>query len=160
MMDVEDENENEGASSPESVIARADYEAGKRLRLESTSGEYCTAAETSLSMDGITRSLEMSTSISSPPGDSASPQSPGSPEEKKKKKKKRFDALKNTFRRDSGFFKVKKKTKSVGSDASAEIEFYEEDSAGSYFRTVWRGIHICRPNTKICVIRADTSYLP
>ncbi|XP_015119201.1 ras-related protein Rab-44 [Diachasma alloeum] len=114
---VDREDENEGGSSPDTVIARVEFEAARRLRHNRTSGEYHTAADSSLSLDvtGGTPGTEASG------GGTA-----GGTGKQEEKKKKRFGTLKSTFRRDSGFFKGKKKSKELQAQSSAELEFSED----------------------------------
>ncbi|XP_011311316.1 ras-related protein Rab-44 isoform X1 [Fopius arisanus] len=109
---VDREDENEGGSSPDTVIARAEFEEVRRRRQKSTS-----ASDSRFSLDS--RGLEVQAGASA-----------GVLEEKKKK---RFGGLKNTFRRDSGFFK--KKDKSVDSKNSGDVEAYEDSSKETTRRT-------------------------
>ncbi|XP_063979632.1 ras-related protein Rab-44 isoform X1 [Diachasmimorpha longicaudata] len=123
---VDREDENEGGSSPDTVIGRVEFEEARRLRNNSTSGEYHTAADSSLSLDTIGRTLETEAT-----GDGTAEGTVNQGE----KKKKRFGSLKTTFRRDSGFFKGKKKSKELEAQSSAELEIAENLSKEPNRRT-------------------------
>lgn len=77
-------------------------------------GSHASVAESNSSLDTLTGISE----------DKASTENSGKTGDKKKG---RFGALKNTFRKEGGLFKTKKKHKSFDCQTSTDIEFYEDD---------------------------------
>lgn len=95
---------NEGASSPETVIARSSSEDDPRRMVASH-------RESSSSLDM--------------PGAVGAGQLPGGQE---KRKKSRFGSLKSSFRKEGGgLFKLKKKNKNVEGETAVEAAEPEED---------------------------------
>ncbi|XP_076631588.1 RAS oncogene family member Rab32 isoform X1 [Colletes latitarsis] len=88
------ESANEGGSSPDTVIGRSSSEEDRNRHGCTTSGEYATVGGSSSSLDTLT-------------GATAAPT--GNDD----KKRGRFGALKSSFRKEGGLFKIKKKTRSV-----------------------------------------------
>ncbi|XP_076651695.1 RAS oncogene family member Rab32 isoform X1 [Halictus rubicundus] len=96
------ESANEGGSSPDTVIGRSSSEEERNRHGPITSGEYVTVGESSSSLDTLTSG----TGPANPPED---------------KKRGRFDALKSSFRKEGGLFKIKKKIR-PGEDAATPTD--------------------------------------
>ncbi|XP_078032499.1 RAS oncogene family member Rab32 isoform X2 [Augochlora pura] len=94
------ESANEGGSSPDTVIGRSSSEEERNRHGATTSGEYVTVGDSSSSLDTLT------SGTANPPED---------------KKRSRFGALKSSFRKEGGLFKIKKKSKS-GEDAATPTD--------------------------------------
>lgn len=87
------ESANEGGSSPDTVVGRSSSEEERNRYAASTSGEYVTVGDSSSSLDTLT--------------------STGATGVVEDKKRGRFGALKSSFRKEGGLFKIKKKTRSI-----------------------------------------------
>ncbi|KZC12419.1 PREDICTED: uncharacterized protein LOC107190506 [Dufourea novaeangliae] len=95
------ESANEGGSSPDTVIGRSSSEEDRNRYGCSTSGEYVTVGESSSSLDTLTNAAGANIV--------------------EEKKRGRFGALKNSFRKEGGLFKIKKKNRS-GEDGVHQTE--------------------------------------
>lgn len=102
------ESANEGGSSPDTVIGRSSSEEERNRHGATTSGEYVTVGESSSSLDTLTN---VGTTVED-------------------KKKGRFGALRSSFRKEGGLFKIKKKTR-TGEDAATRAEQPDAEEKGS-----------------------------
>lgn len=107
------ESTNEGGSSPDTVIARFSSDEEKQKPTATTSGEYVTAGDSNSSLDTLTSSS----------GGVATLFSNISTDDRKKGK---FGAFKSSFR-ESGIFKIKKKSRET--DPSYEANTEQDDKA-------------------------------
>lgn len=108
------ESANEGGSSPDTVIARSSSEEERNRLACSTSGEYVTVGDSSSSLDTVTS--VGTTTVSATTED---------------KKRGRFGALKSSFRKEGGLFKIKKKSRQLDEPAAEPQPDVEEK--GSFF---------------------------
>lgn len=104
---------NEGGSSPDTVIARFSSDEEKQKPTTCTSGEYVTAGDSNSSLDTLTSSSGGVTTVFSHV----------STDDRKKGK---FGAFKSSFR-ESGIFKIKKKSRETGPSCGANAE--QDDKA-------------------------------
>lgn len=119
------ESANEGGSSPDTVIARSSSEEDRNKYACTTSGEYATVGGSSSSLDTVT-------------GAGATG---GAAEDKKKG---RFGALKQSFRKEGGLFKIRKKSKPVVDEAAGEAGPDAEEK-GSLYEGAVMGGHVRKP---------------
>ncbi|KAG6795260.1 ras and EF-hand domain-containing protein isoform X1 [Apis mellifera caucasica] len=103
------ESANEGGSSPDTVIARSSSEEERNRLACSTSGEYVTVGDSSSSLDTVT---SVGTTTVSTTTDATGTED---------KKRGRFGALKSSFRKEGGLFKIKKKSRQLDEPA-AELQ--------------------------------------
>ncbi|XP_076481300.1 RAS oncogene family member Rab32 isoform X2 [Bombus vancouverensis nearcticus] len=114
------ESANEGGSSPDTVIARSSSEEERNRFACSTSGEYVTVGDSSSSVDTVT-SVGTTTNVAT-----------GDPPAADDKKKGRFGALKSSFRKEGGLFKIRRKNRQLDeSAAEPELDVEEKDSQSS-----------------------------
>lgn len=113
------ESANEGGSSPDTVIARSSSEEERNRLACSTSGEYVTVGDSSSSLDTVT---SVGTTTVSTTTDATGTED---------KKRGRFGALKSSFRKEGGLFKIKKKNRQLDEPA-AELQLDVEEK-GSFF---------------------------
>ncbi|EFN69859.1 Ras-related protein Rab-32 [Camponotus floridanus] len=106
--------ESEGGSSPDTVIARFSSDEEKQKPTTATSGEYVTAGDSNSSLDTLTSSS----------GGVATLFSNISTDDRKKGK---FGAFKSSFR-ESGIFKIKKKSRETDPSYEANTEQDEKAS--------------------------------
>ncbi|XP_029047658.2 EF-hand calcium-binding domain-containing protein 4B isoform X1 [Osmia bicornis bicornis] len=125
------ESANEGGSSPDTVIARSsDGEEEEEEEEEedrgkygcSTSGEYVTVGDSSSSLDTLTSS-----------GATGTAPSAGTTTVEDKKRG-RFGALKSSFRKEGGLFKIRKKNRS-NDETVAELEPDVDEKEGGRKRS-------------------------
>ncbi|XP_034179841.2 RAS oncogene family member Rab32 isoform X1 [Osmia lignaria lignaria] len=125
------ESANEGGSSPDTVIARSsDGEEEEEEEEEedrgkygcSTSGEYVTVGDSSSSLDTLTSSGATGTA---PSADTTTVED---------KKRGRFGALKSSFRKEGGLFKIRKKNRS-NDETVAELEPDVDEKEGGRKRS-------------------------
>lgn len=121
------ESANEGGSSPDTVVGRSSSEEDRNRYACSTSGEYVTVGDSSSSLDTLTN-----VGAAAPPV-----QEPSVAEDKKRG---RFGALKNSFRKEGGLFKIKKKNRSI-EETFAETE-PDADEKGSFTVVGWRMVEV------------------
>ncbi|XP_053999048.1 EF-hand calcium-binding domain-containing protein 4B isoform X1 [Hylaeus anthracinus] len=108
------ESANEGGSSPDTVIGRSSSEEDRNRQGCTTSGEYVTVGDSSSSLD----TLNSAGTAAAPPGT-------------EDKKRGRFGALKNSFRKEGGLFKIKKKNKNADEAcAERETDVDDKETAG------------------------------
>lgn len=101
------ESTNEGGSSPDTIIACSSSEEEKQKpSTASTSGEYITVGDSSSSLDTLT-------------GGSGGVAILSSSVNTDDRKRGKFGALKSSFR-ESGLFKIRKKSREVSGEADAE----------------------------------------
>lgn len=108
------ESANEGGSSPDTVIARSSSEEERNRFACSTSGEYVTVGDSSSSVDTVT-SVGTTTNVAT-----------GDPPAADDKKKGRFGALKSSFRKEGGLFKIRRKNRQLD-ESAAEPELDVEE---------------------------------
>lgn len=108
------ESANEGGSSPDTVIARSSSEEERNRFACSTSGEYVTVGDSSSSVDTVT-SVGTTTDVAT-----------GDPPAADDKKKGRFGALKSSFRKEGGLFKIRRKNRQLD-ESAAEPELDVEE---------------------------------
>lgn len=116
------ESANEGGSSPDTVIARSSSEEERNRLACNTSGEYVTVGDSSSSLDTVT---SVGTTTISTTTDATGTED---------KKRGRFGALKNSFRKEGGLFKIKKKSRQLDEPAAEPQPDVEEK--GSFFE-IW-----------------------
>ncbi|XP_061941426.1 ras and EF-hand domain-containing protein homolog isoform X2 [Apis cerana] len=111
------ESANEGGSSPDTVIARSSSEEERNRLACSTSGEYVTVGDSSSSLDTVT---SVGTTTVSTTTDATGTED---------KKRGRFGALKSSFRKEGGLFKIKKKNRQLDEPAAElQPDVEEKDS--------------------------------
>ncbi|XP_050483376.1 EF-hand calcium-binding domain-containing protein 4B isoform X1 [Bombus huntii] len=111
------ESANEGGSSPDTVIARSSSEEERNRFACSTSGEYVTVGDSSSSVDTVT-SVGTTTNVAT-----------GDPPATDDKKKGRFGALKSSFRKEGGLFKIRRKNRQLDeSAAEPELDVEEKET--------------------------------
>ncbi|XP_076678308.1 RAS oncogene family member Rab32 isoform X1 [Andrena cerasifolii] len=98
------ESANEGGSSPDTVVGRSSSEEERNRYAGSTSGEYVTVGDSSSSLDTLTSAG--ATGV-------VTQDAAATTEVVEDKKRGRFGALKSSFRKEGGLFKIKKKTRSI-----------------------------------------------
>ncbi|XP_043790892.1 EF-hand calcium-binding domain-containing protein 4B-like [Apis laboriosa] len=108
------ESANEGGSSPDTVIARSSSEEERNRLACSTSGEYVTVGDSSSSLDTVT---SVGTTTISTTTDATGTED---------KKRGRFGALKSSFRKEGGLFKIKKKSRQLDEPAAEPQPDVEE----------------------------------
>ncbi|XP_017753894.1 PREDICTED: uncharacterized protein LOC108546361 isoform X1 [Eufriesea mexicana] len=112
------ESANEGGSSPDTVIARSSSEEERNRFACSTSGEYVTVGDSSSSLDTVTNAAGTT-------GVAAT--DPSAVEDKKRG---RFGALKSSFRKEGGLFKIRRKDRQPGEPAAEPEPDVEEKETG------------------------------
>ncbi|KAG7200577.1 hypothetical protein KM043_001138 [Ampulex compressa] len=98
------ESANEGGSSPDTVVARSSSEEDRKRTGCTTSGEYVTVGDSSSSLDALQ-----------------------SREEKKRAGGGRFVALRNSFRKEGGLFKIKRKIRTLEGEEGLEEDEKESE---------------------------------
>ncbi|KOC62137.1 Ras-related protein Rab-32 [Habropoda laboriosa] len=113
------ESANEGGSSPDTVIARSSSEEERNRYACSTSGEYVTVGDSSSSLDTLTGGTV--------PNSGAVSVETQATEDKKRG---RFGALKSSFRKEGGLFKIRRKNRQLDEPAPEHEPDVEEKEAG------------------------------
>ncbi|CAK9795607.1 Ras-related protein Rab-32 [Anthophora plagiata] len=112
------ESANEGGSSPDTVIARSSSEEERNRYACSTSGEYVTVGDSSSSLDTLTGGTVVSGVVSV------------ETQATEDKKRGRFGALKSSFRKEGGLFKIRRKNRQLEEPAAEHEPDVEEKEAG------------------------------